>query len=226
MLNNIQNSTNEYIERYVNRYENGYENGYESGYESWYADLAPHMNPFNDNIDINTTVGTSNNRNVLKISKSIVKSNLYTRKFVNDTNTQSQSDTVCKICLFTIANGEIVSSTVCDHIFHKLCLLQWIDNEHFNGCPTCRNTMEQAHTLSKESIIVNDTNIIPHILNIVNSLKNYVIGILLGYITIALLSGLLAFISLLSKSIHIEFTPLDPNLLTAPIDVMKKLFPI
>lgn len=224
MPHNVHDSANETIE--------GYENEYESGYESWYADLAPHMNPFNDDV-INTIVNPGNNWNIPKISKDTIKSNLYTRKFVNDTSMQSQSDIICKICLFTIDSDEIISSTVCDHIFHRMCLLQWIDNEHFNGCPTCRNTMVQAHVLSNKSITVNNTNInkikvniIRSILNIVKSSKDYIIGIILGYVTIALLSGLFTFISLLIKSIRIEFTPLDPNLLTAPIDIMKKLIPI
>lgn len=50
-------------------------------------------------------------------------------------------DSTCAICLDAFLDGELVnhSSTECKHIFHKDCLLGWLDQH--DVCPCCRSTM-------------------------------------------------------------------------------------
>jgi Ring finger domain len=50
-------------------------------------------------------------------------------------------DSTCAICLDAFLVGELVnhSSLECKHIFHKDCLLGWLDQH--DVCPCCRSTM-------------------------------------------------------------------------------------
>ena len=136
----------------------------ETRHENWYTDLAPHMHPFSDNIVEIIIPGVQ------------FELNLYTRNFIS---TNTESNVICEICL-AINNNDVVSSTVCDHIFHNKCIKCWINANNFNGCPTCRNNMEQPHMLSALGIQL-------------NKIKKYTI--------IILLFGVFPFILLLSKSI-------------------------
>ncbi|KAL9662881.1 hypothetical protein QQ045_027716 [Rhodiola kirilowii] len=49
------------------------------------------------------------------------------------------SDTTCPICLDEFAaNGVVVVKTPCAHLFHDLCLRNWLKQPRKNGCPMCR----------------------------------------------------------------------------------------
>lgn len=47
----------------------------------------------------------------------------------------SESDVCCSICMDNIFNNEIYK-TSCDHIFHRNCLLKWLEKKE--SCPYCR----------------------------------------------------------------------------------------
>ena len=50
---------------------------------------------------------------------------------------------VCSICL---SEDDIDKhSTVCNHIFHKKCIEEWINKYQNNECPTCRTILYQRH---------------------------------------------------------------------------------
>lgn len=43
----------------------------------------------------------------------------------------------CSICLMILDSD--IHTTVCDHSFHRLCMLEWMN--YNNTCPLCRNVM-------------------------------------------------------------------------------------
>lgn len=51
------------------------------------------------------------------------------------------SERACAICLDDFAEGELINDTpsICPHVFHKDCLLQWLDRH--DVCPCCRKVM-------------------------------------------------------------------------------------
>jgi len=46
------------------------------------------------------------------------------------------TDIICPICLDKQIENEILSKTICEHIFHKKCLIKWLQIN--NICPVCR----------------------------------------------------------------------------------------
>jgi len=58
------------------------------------------------------------------------------------TDTTNKNDE-CAICLSEFCEGEEIMQTkrveICNHVFHKACLMAWLDNH--NQCPMCRHEM-------------------------------------------------------------------------------------
>uniref|UniRef100_A0A7S0PTJ0 RING-type domain-containing protein n=1 Tax=Asterionellopsis glacialis TaxID=33640 RepID=A0A7S0PTJ0_9STRA len=49
-------------------------------------------------------------------------------------------ETTCAICLDNFEDGELINDTPgCQHVFHKECLLEWLDRHDI--CPCCRRPM-------------------------------------------------------------------------------------
>ncbi|XP_054824847.1 uncharacterized protein LOC129322574 [Prosopis cineraria] len=44
----------------------------------------------------------------------------------------------CAVCLSKIGEGDEISVLRCEHVFHRLCLNQWIGFSNFT-CPLCRD---------------------------------------------------------------------------------------
>jgi hypothetical protein len=42
----------------------------------------------------------------------------------------------CSICLADIAKHEMLQKTKCNHVFHKQCIIPWVERE--SNCPNCR----------------------------------------------------------------------------------------
>lgn len=59
---------------------------------------------------------------------------------VNEVTDDTTEEAVCPICLCSYEEGELlVSSKHCSHLFHKECILEWLEkHEH---CPCCRVDM-------------------------------------------------------------------------------------
>jgi hypothetical protein len=61
-----------------------------------------------------------------------------------DVETTSNSTNQCSICLEEFCNGSQseLFSTLCSHIFHKECLIKWVDQcSSSYPCPLCRRDM-------------------------------------------------------------------------------------
>lgn len=49
-------------------------------------------------------------------------------------------ETTCAICLDEFSEGEVINdASKCPHLFHKACLIEWLDMH--DVCPCCRCTM-------------------------------------------------------------------------------------
>jgi len=48
-------------------------------------------------------------------------------------------DSPCCICLDDYVDGDMLTSTICGHYYHKYCLSLWLSNQNF--CPMCNNTL-------------------------------------------------------------------------------------
>ncbi|KAJ0747309.1 putative chromatin regulator PHD family [Helianthus annuus] len=50
-------------------------------------------------------------------------------------------DDICSICLSEFGDGDGVSQLdKCHHVFHKRCIVQWLDHGRFT-CPLCRSSL-------------------------------------------------------------------------------------
>jgi len=49
-------------------------------------------------------------------------------------------ETQCSICLVNYENGDNVSLTNCNHLFHNECLVEW--THYKKECPICRKNLE------------------------------------------------------------------------------------
>jgi hypothetical protein len=50
--------------------------------------------------------------------------------------THKLTETVCTVCMSNFENNDIIKLTNCNHIFHPICLNDWIEENH--SCPVCR----------------------------------------------------------------------------------------
>ena len=72
---------------------------------------------------------------VLLSNIAYLKKNKYNFKS-NKTCSFGQNDEICSICHETLETN--LSTTSCNHTFHKNCLCNWLNNK--NTCPMCRTT--------------------------------------------------------------------------------------
>lgn len=62
-------------------------------------------------------------------------------------------ENVCAICLSGYNEGEtVISSKYCNHLFHKDCILQWLDKH--DECPCCRVDMVTSGDVSKATATI------------------------------------------------------------------------
>ncbi len=52
-------------------------------------------------------------------------------------NINYHDDNVCNICLEDYKNMEIIVKLTCNHLYHDLCINNWLANESYK-CPVCR----------------------------------------------------------------------------------------
>lgn len=47
---------------------------------------------------------------------------------------------ICTVCLseLTYENPIAITTTKCNHVFHRVCLLNWILTNNIHTCPICR----------------------------------------------------------------------------------------
>ncbi len=54
---------------------------------------------------------------------------------------EKKKDDLCSVCLIEFEMEDLVRKTICDHLFHKECLEQWL-KKHEN-CPICRKNLSK-----------------------------------------------------------------------------------
>ncbi|KAI5930784.1 E3 ubiquitin-protein ligase RNF165, partial [Manis javanica] len=62
------------------------------------------------------------------------------RQQAGEAPTQEATDEQCTICLCTLEEGEDVRRLPCMHIFHQVCIDQWLATT--TRCPLCRGDIE------------------------------------------------------------------------------------
>ncbi|KAJ0577172.1 putative transcription factor C2H2 family [Helianthus annuus] len=59
----------------------------------------------------------------------------------DDGTASNVEDDICSICLSEFGDGDGVSQLdKCHHVFHKCCIVLWLDHGHFT-CPLCRSSL-------------------------------------------------------------------------------------
>eukprot|EP00971_Amphidinium_carterae_P224716 4457848-Amphidinium_carterae.2 len=51
-------------------------------------------------------------------------------------------EVVCSICLVALSDGEVAGRLPCKHVFHKSCIMKWMDTGH--GCPMRCSARQQG----------------------------------------------------------------------------------
>lgn len=57
----------------------------------------------------------------------------------NGERNDSLNNNTCSICLDKFTEGEDVIISECSHVFHRECVLEWLQKK--DGCPMCRQSM-------------------------------------------------------------------------------------
>jgi len=124
------------------------------------AEIAPEINNL-EMIDIENNVPNSDNEHQSAKKKSWWRSLFSRNKTVEDESSEESEGSIsalelhndcsssrdngddratCAICLAEYETGDLViSSKMCDHLFHRDCLLEWLDKN--DKCPFCRVDM-------------------------------------------------------------------------------------
>eukprot|EP00158_Paraphelidium_tribonemae_P003727 Partr_v1_DN26334_c2_g1_i1_m43308 putative finger protein len=92
---------------------------------------------------ISNLLGYARPRNV---SKDLVDEKLTSvsyRQFKMSKPTLKADDCQCPICLAEFDEDEELRVLMCDHVFHRECVDQWL-TVHVNNCPLCRNVAVQV----------------------------------------------------------------------------------
>lgn len=61
----------------------------------------------------------------------------------------------CAVCLCKIKEGEEIRELRCDHIFHRVCLDQWVGLSGRVTCPLCRDFLD-----SRRAVVENESGIL------------------------------------------------------------------
>ena len=56
---------------------------------------------------------------------------------INEINIKEYNKINCSICMEQFKIKDKIMKLNCDHIFHDICLIKWLNND--NTCPNCRN---------------------------------------------------------------------------------------
>nr|5D0M_C Chain C, RING finger protein 165 [Homo sapiens] len=64
----------------------------------------------------------------------------FPHKYKKDEGEESDTDEKCTICLSMLEDGEDVRRLPCAHLFHQLCVDQWLAMS--KKCPICRVDIE------------------------------------------------------------------------------------
>jgi hypothetical protein len=63
-----------------------------------------------------------------------------------------EKDNICSICLETINSENPSKKTSCNHLYHKVCIYEWINNNK-NTCPLCRKKLFICNNNCKNGLI-------------------------------------------------------------------------
>ena len=65
-------------------------------------------------------------------------------------NQENEED--CSICLTSLKTEQFIYKTICDHLFHKICLYNWLTSNSSNlACPICRTNLVGNISISREN---------------------------------------------------------------------------
>ena len=102
---------------------------------------------FNDYFYINIPINQNNNN--LEINENNISSkekedfilelNEFQYKHINKYSSRKEEN--CTICLENFKGTDIIKEFSCKHIFHKKCLLKWLEKS--NNCPLCKHNMAE-----------------------------------------------------------------------------------
>ena len=91
--------------------------------------------PMNQNI--NNTEINENNISSKEKEDFILELNEFQYKHINKYSSRKEEN--CTICLENFKGTDIIKEFSCKHIFHKKCLLKWLEKS--NDCPLCKHNM-------------------------------------------------------------------------------------
>ena len=140
-LNNTINDLNDINDDIFNELNNSYEqliaqseinnNSYDN-----LNNNNQNINNINNNeiSDVLNNNSVNNNRVDGPIKKKLLKK--LPESKINNINKLIEENKRCTICLEDFIKNDIVIYLPCFHIFHKLCIIEWI-NKHAN-CPLCK----------------------------------------------------------------------------------------
>jgi hypothetical protein len=102
---------------------------------------------FNDYFYINIPINQNNNNleinenNISSKEKAdfILELNEFQYKHINKYSSRKEEN--CTICLENFKGTDIIKEFSCKHIFHKKCLLKWLEKS--NNCPLCKHNMAE-----------------------------------------------------------------------------------
>jgi len=118
--------------------------------DSIYGQMGARQNPFAQ-MEGRWLYDYNNSSTYKSTYKSTIKSNLYCGKIPLKL-LKNYKNKICSICQSSvkISKRTIISVTNCDHVFHPSCINTWIESCHFNGCPDCRNQLDEKCNLYDE----------------------------------------------------------------------------
>ena len=90
------------------------------------------INHNNNNLEIN-----ENNIASKEKADFILELNEFQYKNINKYSSRKEEN--CSICLEKFKGTDIIKEFSCTHIFHKKCLLKWLEKS--NNCPLCKHNM-------------------------------------------------------------------------------------
>ena len=80
---------------------------------------------------------------------------LYKRKLIIEqpfaANRQVFGQEACIVCMEDFVEGEVISSLVCDHVFHICCIKNWVDKKTLKSqlCPVCNQDIRKSSNKKK-----------------------------------------------------------------------------